>query len=106
MVPNLSKSETKNSVPTHGAYYAGLKLLCAVRRSAQNLYHVVTPRSFHYSPDDTGGAAHSCAAGHTTYDNAKHSVNYTCKNKVMAGWSTVTDASCQKYTGKICSSNF
>ena len=39
------------------------------------------PRSFHphgrfttptvvslYRPDDTGGAAHSCAAGHTTYD--------------------------------------
>ena len=25
------------------------------------------PRPFHYS-DDTGGAAHSCAAGHTTYD--------------------------------------
>ena len=32
------------------------------------MYHVVTPRSFHYRPDDTGGAAHSCAAGHTTYD--------------------------------------
>ena len=25
------------------------------------------PRSFHYI-DDTRGAAHSCAAGHTTYD--------------------------------------
>ena len=22
-----------------------------------------------YRPDDTGGAAHSCSAGHTTYDN-------------------------------------
>ena len=33
--------------------------------------------TFHYSDvsllysDDTGGAAHSCAAGHTTYDKAK-----------------------------------
>ena len=43
-------------------------------RQATSLYHVVTPgpRSFHYSPDDTGGAAHSCAAGHTTYDKKTH----------------------------------
>ena len=47
--------------------------LCLVvayfRESYEMLYLVVTPRSFRYRPDDTGGAAHSCAAGHTTYDN-------------------------------------
>ena len=33
------------------------------------MYHVVTPTAVSlYRPDDTGGAAHSCAAGHTTYD--------------------------------------
>ena len=33
------------------------------------MYHVVTPTVVSlYRPDDTGGAAHLCAAGHTTYD--------------------------------------
>ena len=37
--------------------------------SSASLYHVVTPTAVSlYRPDDTGGAAHSCAAGHTTCD--------------------------------------
>ena len=37
--------------------------------SSETLYHVVTPTAVSlYRPDDTGGAAHSCAAGHTTCD--------------------------------------
>ena len=53
---------------------AAQQILCCRTSSRITLYHVATPtppRSFHYShyrPDDTGGAAHSCAAGHTTYD--------------------------------------
>ena len=34
-----------------------------------------------YRPDDTGGAAHSCAAGHTTCDNEKQRKDKFLKRK-------------------------